>query len=84
MVAMGSDAIPDIIDTNYIVVLSDTTFIPDLDTLSTSYNQMSARFMLPAAADWTEFRLNWTNPSTDIGGTLTMMLDNEAPASPAW
>jgi hypothetical protein len=45
---------------------------------------MGARFVLPAAADWTEFTLNWTNPSTDIGGTLTMILDNEATETPAW
>ncbi len=85
-VAMGRDTMPNIIDTNFVVVLvnGDTTYTPDVDTVGTSYNQMGARFVLPAAADWTEFKLNWTNPSTDIGGTLTMMLDNEATASPAW
>jgi hypothetical protein len=38
---------------------------------------------LPAAANWTEWKLNWTNPSTDIGATLTLILDNET-AVPDW
>lgn len=86
MIAMGRDTMPNIIDTNYVVVLvdGDTTYTADVDTVGVSYNQVGARFMLPAAADWTEWKLNWTNPTTDIGGTLTMMLDNEAPESPAW
>ena len=83
-IAMARDTTPDMIDTNYIVVTSDTTYTYDIDTVGTSYNQMGARFMLPAAADWTEFKLNWTNPSTDIGGTLTMMLDNDAGETPIW
>lgn len=84
LIAMASDVTPDVIDTIFIVVQSDTTYTYETDTLGVSYNQKGARFMLPAAADWTEFKLNWTNPSTDIGGTLTMMLDNEATESPAW
>jgi hypothetical protein len=32
--------------------------------------------------DWTEWKLNWTNPSTDIGGTLTLFLDNSMSESP--
>lgn len=86
MIALGRDTMPNIIDTNFVVVLEngDTTYIPDVDTVGTSYNQVGARFMLPAAADWTEFKLNWTNPSTDIGGTLTMILDNEAGETPIW
>jgi hypothetical protein len=83
---MGRDTMPNIIDTNFVVVLvdGDTTYTPDVDTVGISYNQMGARFVLPAAADWTEFKLNWTNPSTDIGGTLTMMLDNDAGDTPIW
>ena len=85
-VALGRDTIPDIIDTNYVVVLinGDTTYTPDVDTIGTTYNPIGARFVLPAAAEWTEFKLNWTNPSTDIGGTMTMMLNNEATETPAW
>jgi hypothetical protein len=86
LIALGRDTMPNIIDTNFVVVLvdGDTTYTPDIDTVGISYNQVGARFMLPAAADWTEFKLNWTNPSTDIGGTLTMMLDNDAGDSPIW
>ena len=86
LIALGRDTMPNIIDTNFVVVLvdGDTTYTPDVDTVGISYNQMGARFVLPAAADWTVFKLNWTNPSTDIGGTLTMMLDNDAGDTPIW
>ena len=84
LIAMASDVTPDVIDTIFIVVENDTSYTYETDTVGVSYNQMGARFMLPAAADWTEFTLNWTNPSTDIGGTLTMMLDNDATEPVAW
>jgi hypothetical protein len=32
--------------------------------------------------EWTEWKLQWTNPSTDIGGTLTMFLENSMSESP--
>jgi hypothetical protein len=47
----------------------------DLDPLAIHWN-------LPDAADWTEWKFNWTNPTGDIGGNLTMFLDNTLPASP--
>jgi hypothetical protein len=37
---------------------------------------------LPAAAEWTEWKLKWTNPSDDIGGTLTVFLEVETSDSP--
>ena len=84
LVAMTSDAITDVIDTNYLVIDMDTSYTYVTDTTSITYNPVGAKWVLPAAADWTEWKLNWTNPSTDIGGTLTLILDNEATATPDW
>jgi hypothetical protein len=39
---------------------------------------------LPSAASWTEWKFNWTNPTGDIGSTLTLLLDNKMTASPDW
>ncbi|KPL10727.1 MAG: hypothetical protein AMS26_21150, partial [Bacteroides sp. SM23_62] len=86
LIALGRDTVPNIIDTNYVVVLvnGDTTYTPDVDTLGVSYNQKGARWVLPAVTEWTKWELSWTNPSTDIGGTLTLILDNDTVASPQW
>lgn len=79
MVATATDADPDVIDTLYVVRKESYTIevTYDIDTVSTTYSQMMASWMLPAVADWTEWTLDWTNPSTDIGGTLTLHLDND-------
>jgi hypothetical protein len=71
-------------------VLYDTTF-----TIVTTSEQvvvggdselepLAIHWVLPAAANWTEWKLNWTNPTGDIGSTLTMFLDSKMPASPDW
>lgn len=82
LVALTSDAAVAVIDTNYLVVESDTSYTYVTDTTGITYNQVGARWDLPSAAEWTEWNVNWTNPSTDIGSTLTLMLDNAMPAAP--
>ena len=37
---------------------------------------------LPSATNWTEWKFNWTNPSGDIGSTLTLLLDSKMTAAP--
>lgn len=61
-----------------------TTFTVVPDTLSVEVPPLAAKWELPAVNDWTEWKLNWTNPSADIGSTLTFILDNEATATPDW
>jgi hypothetical protein len=71
-------------------ILYDTTFVTETssnDVLVDADSELAPlaiHWMLPAAADWTQWKLNWTNPSSDIGSTLTMKLDNEITASPDW
>lgn len=83
MIAMGSP-MEMMIDTLFVVRLEDYTIETtyDIDTLGTVYNDMTAMWDLPAVADWTQWTLDWTNPTGDIGGTLTMHLDSELPESP--
>jgi len=84
MIATGTAADPVVVDTMYVV--EGTTYITEesylLDTVSTTYNALGAYWALPAVADWTEVVLNWTNPAADIGGTLTMFLDNDMGDAP--
>ncbi len=84
MVATGTVADPVVIDTLYVVIgdnyTTETRYL--IDTLSTTYNDVGAEWMLPAASDWTEWKVNWTNPTSDIGGTLTLFIDSNLPASP--
>jgi hypothetical protein len=54
-----------------------TPFTVMPDTLSVTVPPLAARWELPAVEDWTEMTINWTNPSTDIGGNLTMFINNE-------
>jgi hypothetical protein len=84
MIATATVADPVEVGTLYVVKKEDYTIeiTHDIDTLSTTYNQKLACWDLPAAADWTQWTLNWTNPSTDIGGTLTLLLDNEVSDTP--
>ena len=53
------------IDTAIVEVVIDTTWT--LDPLALIWE-------LPASAEWSHFSFGWTNPTGDIGGTLTMML----------
>ncbi|MBE0652273.1 MAG: hypothetical protein IH594_00655, partial [Bacteroidales bacterium] len=57
-------------------------FMVEPDTLSVTIPPYAARWELPAVNEWTEWKLTWTNPSTDIGGTLTLFLDNSMGESP--
>ena len=84
MVAMASPADPVMVDTNYVVIDTqyDIEITYEIDTLSTTYNDMLAMWDLPAAADWTQWMLKWTNPVDDIGGTLTLRLDNDLTDNP--
>ncbi len=86
MVATGTAANPVVVDTMYVVeglrYITEDVYL--IDTLSTSYNSLGAYWELPAVAEWTEATLNWTNPNTDIGGTLTMFLDNDMGDSPEY
>jgi hypothetical protein len=61
-----------------------TTFTVVPDTLGVEVSPVAAKWELPAVTSWTEWKLNWTNPSADIGSTLTLILDNEATATPDW
>ncbi|MEX0987061.1 MAG: T9SS type A sorting domain-containing protein [Bacteroidales bacterium] len=84
MAATGTVADPVVIDTMFVVIdynyTIETTY--DIDTLSTTYNDLGAIWDLPAVTDWTEWKLFWTNPAGDIGGTLTMFLDNDLSDNP--
>lgn len=84
MVAMGSPAAEPMIDTTYVVITEDydIEITYDIDTLSTTYLPMAAMWDLPAATEWTQWKLDWTNPQDDIGGTLTLHLDNDLPENP--
>jgi hypothetical protein len=55
-----------------------------IDTLGEYWDvwDFAAVWDLPAAADWTEWDLAWTNPGGDIGGTLTLMLESEMVETP--
>lgn len=83
MIAMGSPMEP-VVDTNYVVVdvSYDIEITHEIDTSSTTYNQMGAMWYLPAAEEWTEWKLDWTNPGGDIGGTLTLMMESETVDDP--
>jgi hypothetical protein len=59
-----------------------TTFVLSTDTLSVTVPPLGARWELPAVDNWTEKTITWTNPSTDIGGNLTMFIDNAMLADP--
>lgn len=84
MVAMGSQAVEPVIDTLFVVRKEsyDIEITYDIDTLSTIYLDHSAVWDLPASADWTQWNLTWTNPTSDIGGTLTLFLDNDLTDNP--
>ncbi len=51
-------------DTTYTIVTTSEQVVvggdSDLEPLAIHWN-------LPTAADWTEWKLNWTNPTGDIG-----------------
>ncbi len=77
------------IDTNYAVSSEIVTdYMVDetirIDTLDEYWDvwDYAAVWDLPAAADWTEWTLGWTNPGGDIGGTLTLMIEAESTESP--
>jgi hypothetical protein len=55
----------------------DTPFTLSTDTLSATIPPLAARWELPAAEDWTEKKIRWTNPASDIGGNLTMFINND-------
>jgi hypothetical protein len=52
------------------------------DTLSITVPPLGARWTLPAVTEWTEKIITWTNPSGDIGGNLTLFIDNAMVAEP--
>jgi len=52
------------------------------DTIGVTVPPYAARWELPAVDVWTEKVIRWTNPSGDIGGNLTMFLNNEMTATP--
>jgi hypothetical protein len=82
MIALGGENM--MIDTNWIVIETDTTYEYVTVNVDSSYNLMGAWWELPAAAEWTKRSLKWINPSGDIGGALTMRLDNDMTGTPEW
>ena len=66
-------------DTTYIIVPRPERVIVDEQG---DLEPLAAHWTLPAVTSWTEKKITWTNPSGDIGGNLTMFLDNVLPASP--
>jgi len=60
----------------------DAAFTLSADTLSVTIPPLGIRWPIPAAEDWTKMTINWTNPSGDIGGNLTMFVDNNLVATP--
>ncbi len=54
----------------------DTPFTLSVDTVSVTIPPLAARWELPAMDEWTEVTIRWTNPAEDIGGNLTMFVDN--------
>jgi hypothetical protein len=61
---------------------SDTPFILSVDTVSVTIPPLAARWELPATEEWTEKKIRWTNPTADIGGNLTMFINNELVDAP--
>ncbi|HJZ39918.1 MAG TPA: T9SS type A sorting domain-containing protein [Bacteroidales bacterium] len=59
-----------------------TPFVLSPDTLSVTVPPLAARWELPAVEEWTEMTINWTNPATDIGGNLTMFVNNDLVETP--
>jgi hypothetical protein len=59
-----------------------TNFVLTTDTLSVNVPPLGARWVLPAVDNWTEKTITWTNPTSDIGGNLTMFIDNAMVANP--
>ncbi|MCK5461451.1 MAG: T9SS type A sorting domain-containing protein, partial [Bacteroidales bacterium] len=82
LIALGGENM--MIDTNWVVIETDTTYEYVIVNVDSSYNLMGAWWELPAAAEWTNWSLNWINPSGDIGGALTMRLDNDMTEAPYW
>ncbi len=86
MVATGTAIDPPLVDTMYVVegmrYITEDVYL--VDTLGVSYPPLGAYWALPAVNEWTEVTLNWTNPDGDIGGTLTMFLDNEMGDAPEY
>lgn len=85
-VATGMVADPPVVDTMFVVETTaytiEETYV--IDTLGTSYNTLGAYWALPAVQEWTEVTLDWTNPANDIGGTLTMFVDNDMGDTPEY
>ncbi len=68
-------------DTTYTIVTTSEQVVVGGDS---ELEPLAIHWDIPAAANWTEWKLNWTNPTGDIGSTLTMFLDSKMPASPDW
>jgi hypothetical protein len=68
-------------DTTYTIENSTKQVVVDA---ASELEPLAAHFTLPAVTEWTEWKLKWTNPSTDIGSTLTLMLDNKPLATPVY
>ncbi len=68
-------------DTAYTIESSSKKVIVDA---SSNLQPLAAHWTLPAVSNWTEWKLNWKNPSGDIGSTLTLMLDSKATESPVY
>jgi hypothetical protein len=66
-------------DTTYTIESTSNQVIVDGDS---DLKPLAMHWALPDAADWTQWKLNWTNPSGDIGSTLTLILDSKPTASP--
>jgi hypothetical protein len=61
---------------------SEFAVVPD--TLSVTVPPFAARWELPAVDVWTKQTISWTNPSGNIGGNLTMFLNNDMTGTPAY
>ena len=61
-------------DTTFTIVSSSEQVVVSADS---ELEPLAAHFVLPAANDWTQWKLNWKNPSGDIGSNLTIVLDNK-------
>jgi hypothetical protein len=77
-VYIARDTVPPIVDTSYIVVDTaytiETTYVTDTISVEWDVDQLGVSWPLPAASEWTQFDFRWTNPTGDIGSTLTMTL----------
>jgi hypothetical protein len=67
--------IPEVTNTYELIETQfDSTFITEVVDTNWTVDPLSLVWDLPASEEWSQFNYSWTNPTGDIGGTLTMVI----------